>query len=209
MLALLARPARRRPRRFARRHRARLCPARPRDRRARQWLCRCLLRAARGGGGRPTPIPRTLDQLAAATAALQQRVERIATRARSLDARRKAFLAVAAQRRRPAPAPAPGRHPDLRRGGAGDVRGRAPAAAAQPATIRSSPASSSSSPAKARSPTGSMPSRTGSSFPPDRLEAVMRAAIAECRRRTLAHIPLPRGRGVHARIRHPPELVGL
>ena len=30
----------------------------------------------------------------------------------------------------------------------------------------------------------------------------MRAAIAECRRRTVAHIPLPRRRGVHARIRH-------
>jgi hypothetical protein len=30
-------------------------------------------------------------------------------------------------------------------------------------------------------------------IPPARLDAVMRAAIAECRRRTLAHIPLPRG----------------
>jgi len=30
-------------------------------------------------------------------------------------------------------------------------------------------------------------------IPRDRLEAVMRAAIAECRRRTVAHIPLPRG----------------
>jgi hypothetical protein len=30
-------------------------------------------------------------------------------------------------------------------------------------------------------------------IPPGRLEAVMRAAIAECRRRTLAHFPLPRG----------------
>jgi len=30
-------------------------------------------------------------------------------------------------------------------------------------------------------------------IPPDRLEAVMRAAIAECRRRTVAHFPLPRG----------------
>jgi hypothetical protein len=30
-------------------------------------------------------------------------------------------------------------------------------------------------------------------IPADRLDAVMRAAIAECRRRTLAHIPLPEG----------------
>jgi hypothetical protein len=30
-------------------------------------------------------------------------------------------------------------------------------------------------------------------IPPDRLDAVMRAAIAECRRRTLAHIALPEG----------------
>jgi hypothetical protein len=30
-------------------------------------------------------------------------------------------------------------------------------------------------------------------IPPARLDAVMRAAIAECRRRTIAHIPLPRG----------------
>jgi len=30
-------------------------------------------------------------------------------------------------------------------------------------------------------------------IPPARLDAVMRAAIAECRRRTVAHIPLPRG----------------
>jgi hypothetical protein len=30
-------------------------------------------------------------------------------------------------------------------------------------------------------------------IPRDRLDAVMRAAIAECRRRTIAHIPLPRG----------------
>ena len=30
-------------------------------------------------------------------------------------------------------------------------------------------------------------------IPPDRLEAVMRAAINECRRRTIAHIPLPPG----------------
>ena len=63
--------------------------------------------------------------------------------------------------------------------------------------------------ARARSRTGSMPSRTGSSFRPTGSNAVMRAAIAECRRRTLAHIPLPARRGVHAGIRHPPELVGL
>ena len=30
-------------------------------------------------------------------------------------------------------------------------------------------------------------------IPPDRLDAVMRAAIAECRRRTVQHIPLPEG----------------
>ena len=38
--------------------------------------------------------------------------------------------------------------------------------------------------ARARSPRGSTPSWTGSSFRRDRLDAVMRAAIAECRRRT-------------------------
>jgi hypothetical protein len=38
--------------------------------------------------------PRTLDQLAAATEALQQRVGRIAARETNIDARRKAFLAV-------------------------------------------------------------------------------------------------------------------
>jgi hypothetical protein len=33
--------------------------------------------------------------------------------------------------------------------------------------------------------------QAGFAVPPDRLDAVMRAAIAECRRRTLRHIPLP------------------
>ncbi len=45
--------------------------------------------------------------------------------------------------------------------------------------------------------------------PRERLDAVMRAAIAECRRRTAAHIALPAGRGVHARIRHRQIVVGL
>ena len=44
-------------------------------------------------------------------------------------------------------------------------------------------------------------------IPRDRLEPVMRAAIAECRRRTLAHIPLPRRRALHAGVRHRQELV--
>ena len=37
----------------------------------------------------------------------------------------------------------------------------------------------------------------------------MRAAIAECRRRTVAAYPAARRRGVHARVRHRAELVGL
>ena len=46
-------------------------------------------------------------------------------------------------------------------------------------------------------------------IPRDRLDAVMRAAIDECRRRTVQHIALPAGRELHARVRHRPELVGL
>ena len=46
--------------------------------------------------------------------------------------------------------------------------------------------------ARGRSPRGSTP-QDRFVIPRDRLDAVMRAAIAECRRRTVAHIPLPAG----------------
>ena len=46
-------------------------------------------------------------------------------------------------------------------------------------------------------------------IPPDRLDPVMRAAIAECRRRTLAHIPLPHGEAFTLEFVTGQQLVGL
>jgi hypothetical protein len=136
--------------------------------------------------------PRTLDQLAEASAALGRRVERIAAPAASLDARRKAFLAVQLN--------AAGLRLRLLRGGtltfAEEARGMYGVdLRLQPLTFYD--------PVLARIEhllpgEGTLADRVDAFqdrfvIPPDRLEAVMRAAIAECRRRTLAHIPLPPG----------------
>jgi hypothetical protein len=136
--------------------------------------------------------PRTIAQLAAATELLKQRVERIATPQISLEARRQAFLAAqlnaAALRLR------------LLLGGtltfAEEARGM------YGVGLQLQPLSS-FDPVLARIEQlvpgeGTLADRVDAFqdrfvIPPDRLDAVMRAAIAECRRRTLAHIPLPRG----------------
>ena len=136
--------------------------------------------------------PRTLDQLAAAAETLQQRIARIRVREPSLEFRRKAFLAVqldaAALRLR------------LLRGGtltfAEEARGM------YGVELRLQPLSS-YDPVLERIEhlvpgEGALADRVDAFqdqfvIPPDRLEPVMRAAIAECRRRTIAHIPLPQG----------------
>ena len=136
--------------------------------------------------------PRTLDQLAAAAEALQQRVARIRVREPSLDARRRAFLA--------AQLGAAGLRLRLLRGGtlsfAEEARGMygvelrlQPLSAYDPVLERLE---------QLVPGEGALADRVDAFqdrfvIPPDRLEPVMRAAIAECRRRTLAHIPLPRG----------------
>jgi len=136
--------------------------------------------------------PRTLDQLAAAAEALQQRVGRVPVRERSLDARRRAFLTVQLG--------AVGLRLRLLRGGtltfAEEARGMygvdlqlQPLSNYDPVLARI---------AQLVPGDGTLADRVDAFqdrfvIPPDRLEAVMRAAIAECRRRTLAHIPLPRG----------------
>jgi hypothetical protein len=136
--------------------------------------------------------PRTLEQLAGATEALSQRVERVSARAASLDARRKAFLAAQLN--------AAGLRLRLLRGGAvsfaEETRGM------YGVDIQLQPLAN-FDPVLARIETlipgeGTLADRVDAFqdrfvIPPDRLETVMRAAIAECRRRTLARIALPRG----------------
>jgi hypothetical protein len=135
--------------------------------------------------------PRTVDQLAVATEALQQRVARINVPARSLNERRRAFLAAQLN--------AAGLRLRLLRGGtltfAEEARGM------YGVDLQLQPLSN-FDPVLARLEQlvpgeGTLADRVDAFqdrfvIPPDRLEAVMRAAIAECRRRTLAHIPLPR-----------------
>ena len=136
--------------------------------------------------------PRTLDELAAAAAALAGRAERITVPSRGLDARRKAFLSAqlgaAVLRLR------------LLRGGsltfAEEARGMygvdlhlPPLTAYDPILERIEHMVPGE---------GTLADRVDAFqdrfvIPADRLEAVMRASIAECRRRTVAHIPLPQG----------------
>jgi hypothetical protein len=136
--------------------------------------------------------PRTIDQLAAAAEALQQRIGRIAVRGRSLDSRRKSFLTVQLA--------AAGLRLRLLQGGtltfAEEARGMygvdlqlQPLSVYDPVLAR----------IEQLVPGGGTLADRVDAFqdrfviPPDRLEAVMRAAIAECRRRTMAHLPLPQG----------------
>jgi hypothetical protein len=136
--------------------------------------------------------PRTVDQLAAATEALKQRVERIAPRAQSLDVRRKAFLAVQLR--------AAGLRLRLLQGEA--LTFAEEARDMYGVELQLQPLSS-YDPVLARLELlvpgeGTLADRVDAFqdrfvIPANRLEAVMRAAIAECRRRTLAHFPLPRG----------------
>jgi len=135
--------------------------------------------------------PRTLEQLAAATEALKERVELIAVRALSLEGRRRAFLAAQLN--------AAGLRLRLLQGGtltfAEEARGM------YGVHLNLQPLSN-FDPVLARLEQlipgeGTLADRVDAFqdrfvIPRDRLEAVMRAAIAECRRRTLAHIPLPR-----------------
>jgi hypothetical protein len=136
--------------------------------------------------------PRSLDQLAAATEALKARVGRIVPRALSLDARRQAFLAVQLG--------AAGLRLRLLQGGtlsfAEEARGMygvelqlRPLSSFDPVLERLE---------RLVPGEGSLADRVDAYqdrfvIPPERLEPVMRAAIAECRRRTMAHIPLPPG----------------
>jgi hypothetical protein len=136
--------------------------------------------------------PRSVEQLGIATEALRQRVERIATRELSLDSRRKAFLAAQLN--------AAGLRLRLLQGGtltfAEEARGM------YGVGLQLQPLSN-FDPVLARIEQlvpgeGTLADRVDAFqdrfvIPADRLEAVMRAAIAECRRRTLAHIPLPQG----------------
>jgi hypothetical protein len=135
--------------------------------------------------------PRTVDQLAAAAALLRQRVGRIAVRPLSLDVRRQGFLAgqldAAALRLR------------LLQGGtltfAEEARGMygielqlLPLTNFDPVLARIERLVPGEGPLADR--VEAFQDRFV--IPPDRLERVMRAAIAECRRRTLAHMTLPR-----------------
>ena len=134
--------------------------------------------------------PRTLAELAAAAEALQQRVVRIGVPPRSLDARRRAFLAAQLQ--------AAGLRLRLLRGGTltfeEEARGMygidlrvQPLAVFDPVLARIEQLVPGPGPLADR--VEAFQDRFV--IPPDRLEAVMRAAIAECRRRTLAHFRLP------------------
>jgi hypothetical protein len=136
--------------------------------------------------------PRTVDELAAAAALLKQRAERIAVRPLSIEVRRRTFLAgqleAAMLRLR------------LLQGGtltfAEEARGMygielqlLPLTNFDPVLARIE---------RLVPGPGTLAERVEAVqdrfvIPPDRLERVMRAAIAECRRRTLAHIQLPRG----------------
>jgi hypothetical protein len=136
--------------------------------------------------------PRTVEQLGIAAAALKQRVERIATRELSLESRRKAFLAAQIN--------AAGLRLRLLQGGtltfAEEARGM------YGVSLQLQPLSN-FDPVLARIEQlvpgeGTLADRVDAFqdrfvIPPGRLDAVMRTAIAECRRRTLAHFPLPRG----------------
>ena len=135
--------------------------------------------------------PRTLDQLAAGAEALQQRIAAINVREPSLDVRRKAFLAAQLN--------AAGLRLRLLRGGtltfAEEARGMygvdlhlRPLSVYDPVLERIE---------RLVPGEGTLADRVDAFqdrfvIPRDRLEAVMRAAIAECRRRTLLHFPLPR-----------------
>jgi hypothetical protein len=135
--------------------------------------------------------PRTLVELAAAAEALEQRVLAIREPPASLEARRRAFLAAQLH--------AAGLRLRLLRGGTltfeEEARGMygidlrvQPLAVFDPVLARIEQL------VPGQGPLADRVEAFQDRFviPRDRLEAVMRAAIAECRRRTLAHITLPR-----------------
>jgi hypothetical protein len=136
--------------------------------------------------------PRTLARLAADAEAMTRRLEAIPARRGGLDARRKAFLLAqlnAARHRLRLVQGARLTFAEEAReiyGVAVDLR---PLADYDPVLAR----------IERLLPGQSSLAERADAFqdrfviPPARLDAVMRAAIAECRRRTLAHIPLPRG----------------
>jgi hypothetical protein len=135
--------------------------------------------------------PRSLPQLAAATEALTRRLEAIPAR-RGLEARRKAFLLAQLTAARHRLRLVQGRtltFAEEARGIYGVTVDLRPLADYDPILARI---------ARLLPGAGALAERVDAFqdrfvIPPARLDAVMRAAIAECRRRTVAHIALPRG----------------
>jgi len=136
--------------------------------------------------------PRTTADLAAAAAAMQRRLDGIAAPGGGLEARRKAFLAaqLTAARHR------------LRMVEGGTLGFAEEALGLYGVRLELRPLSD-YDPLLARIEQlvpgpGPLPARVEAFtdrfiVPAGRVDAVMRAAIAECRRRTLAHVPLPAG----------------
>lgn len=139
-----------------------------------------------------TANPRTIPELAAAVAAMQARLAAIALPRNSLAARRHAFLAAqltaAATRLRMVGGERLS-FAEEARGLYGVTPQLQPLASYDPVLARIE---------RLVPGTGPLPERVEAfmarfTIPRERLDAVMRAAIAECRRRTAAHIPLPAG----------------
>lgn len=136
--------------------------------------------------------PRTLPQLAAAARQLQARLQAITPRPASPAARRRQFLAAQLTAARTRLRMLQGERLSFREEAIGlygvDPRLR-PLSDFEPILARI---------ARLVPGDGPLPARVDAFMerfvvPRDRLDAVMRAAIAECRRRTIAHLPLPRG----------------
>ena len=136
--------------------------------------------------------PRTVEQLAAATAELSARAAAISVPAGSLEARRLAFLIAqltAAETRLRMLRGERLSFADEARGLYGATPDLRPLSEYEPVLARIDRLVPGSGPLGER--VDAFQSRFV--IPRDRLDAVMRAAIAECRRRTLEHIALPEG----------------
>jgi hypothetical protein len=136
--------------------------------------------------------PRTLPELAAAVTALDRRLRAVAVRPGTMVARRKAFLAaqlVAAAHRLRLVQGERLSFAEEARGLYGVEIALRPLEHYDPILMRIERLVPGEGPLAAR--VDAFVNRF--TIPPARLDAVMRAAIAECRRRTVAHIPLPRG----------------
>ena len=163
------------------------------------------------GARRRAPIPGPWPSSPPRAAVLQRRAAAISVAApiRPDAEARCAFLLAQLDRRRDPAAHDAGREAELRRRGAKGFRRRG----------RSSSRSRDYDPVLARIErlvpgTGPLAERVEAfqerfTIPRDRLEPVMRAAIAECRRRTVAAYRAARGRELHAGVRHRQELARL